>query len=262
MVADIAHELRTPLSLVQGSLEAMLDGLYELNQENLASVHEETQVLTRLVKDLRDLAQVEAGQLHLEREALTVDDLINRAVELFQAEAMEEGVILTTEIAANLPSLSGDRQRLNQVLVNLLSNALRHTPAGGKIVISVRLMTSQGTDASPALLITITDTVLPKIYPTFSSGFTVPINLGPGVAAVRAWAWLLPGSLSKPTAAGFGWRARLVEGRSSPLAYPYQQNPETTYNSRATISVMAAASFDTLRYSGCGCHNGCMANQP
>jgi signal transduction histidine kinase len=158
MVADIAHELRTPLSLVQGSLEAMLDGLYELNQENIASVHEETQVLTRLVKDLRDLAQAEAGQLHLEREALAVNDLIERAVELFQAEAIEQGVALTTEIAANLPPLPGDRQRLNQVLVNLLSNALRHTPAGGKITLSARLMTVQGADTSPALLIAVADT--------------------------------------------------------------------------------------------------------
>ncbi|NIV33521.1 MAG: HAMP domain-containing protein, partial [Anaerolineae bacterium] len=70
MVADIAHELRNPLSLIQGSLEAMLDGIYTLNEENVASVHEETLVLTRLVKDLRDLAQAEAGQLHLEREEL------------------------------------------------------------------------------------------------------------------------------------------------------------------------------------------------
>jgi signal transduction histidine kinase len=158
MVADIAHELRTPLSLVQGSLEAILDGLYELNQENIASVHEETLVLTRLVKDLRDLAQAEAGQLPLERETLTVSELVHRSVELFQAEATERQVTLITSVAPNLPSFSGDRQRLNQVLVNLLSNALRHILAGGKITVSAGLATRQEEDSPQALLISVTDT--------------------------------------------------------------------------------------------------------
>jgi signal transduction histidine kinase len=168
MVADIAHELRTPLSLVQGSLEAMLDGVDELNLENVASAHEETLVLTRLVKDLRDLAQAEAGQLHLEREELVMSDLIKRAVELFQAEATERQVMLATDLPSNLPVIYGDRQRLNQVLVNLLSNALRYTPAEGKIIISAKLASdetevdkegkSRIPPSSPGLLVSITDT--------------------------------------------------------------------------------------------------------
>lgn len=157
MVADIAHELRTPLSLVQGSLEAMLDGMYALNLENIASAHEETLVLTRLVNDLRDLAQAEAGQLHLEREALAPADLVNRAVELFQVEAAERQVTLLADVTPGLPAVSGDRHRLNQVLVNLLANALRYTPAGGKVILSARQMVDQEA-AGPALLIQVADT--------------------------------------------------------------------------------------------------------
>jgi signal transduction histidine kinase len=157
MVADIAHELRTPLSLVQGSLEAMLDGMYALNLENIASTHEETLVLTRLVNDLRDLAQAEAGQLHLEREALAPAELVNRAVELFQVEAAERQVALLADVAPGLPAVSGDRQRLNQVLVNLLANALRYTPAGGQVTLLARPTVDPDT-ARPALLIQVADT--------------------------------------------------------------------------------------------------------
>lgn len=151
MVADIAHELRTPLSLVQGNLEAILDGLYALNLENVASVHEETLVLTRLVNDLRDLALAEAGQIHLQRETVDLADLAGRAVEGFRAQAVEQEVALVAELSPDLPLISGDKQRLSQVLLNLLSNALRHTPPGGRIVISVR--------PEPAgLLVSVADT--------------------------------------------------------------------------------------------------------
>jgi two-component system OmpR family sensor kinase/two-component system sensor histidine kinase BaeS len=120
MVADIAHELRTPLSLVQGSLEAILDGMYELNLENVDSVHEETLVLTRLVNDLRDLALAEAGQLRLEEEDVDMTDLITRSAERFRAQAAEQGVSLATDLSTDLPTVRGDRQRISQVLINLL----------------------------------------------------------------------------------------------------------------------------------------------
>jgi signal transduction histidine kinase len=143
MVADIAHELRTPLSLIQGSLEAILDGMYELNLDNVASVHEETLVLTRLVDDLRDLALAEAGQLRLDREEVDVADLIARSVERFRAQAAEQQVCLETELAPGLPPVHGDAQRLGQVLGNLLSNALRYTPPGGRIRIGVGVVSEE-----------------------------------------------------------------------------------------------------------------------
>jgi signal transduction histidine kinase len=151
MVADIAHELRTPLSLVQGSLEAILDGMYELNLENVDSVHQETLVLTRLVNDLRDLALAEAGQLRLKQEDVDVADLITRSVERFRTQAAEQGVSLATELLTDLPTIRGDPERIGQVLINLLSNALRYTPAGGQVMVVAKLESSE-------LLVFVADT--------------------------------------------------------------------------------------------------------
>jgi signal transduction histidine kinase len=139
MVADVAHELRTPLSLVRGNLEAILDGMYALNLENVASAHEETLILTRLVNDLRDLSLAEAGQLKLEQGTLDIAGLISRAAGSFQAQADEQGVSLIVHAAPDLPFVRGDESRLNQVLTNLLSNALRYTAAGGQVTILAEL---------------------------------------------------------------------------------------------------------------------------
>lgn len=135
MVADIAHELRTPLSVIQGNLEALLDGVFPLDREHVAAVHEETLLLNRLVSDLRDLALAEAGELRLERSPTAVAEMITQTVEGFQAQASEKGVTLAVELPAELPTVMGDEQRLAQVLHNLLSNGLRHTPMGGTVTV-------------------------------------------------------------------------------------------------------------------------------
>ena len=138
MVADIAHELRTPLSVIQGNLEALLDGVFPLDRDNVAAVHEETLLLSRLVADLRDVALAEAGELQLDRAPTTVAEVIARTVEGFQAHASEKGVTLAVEQPAELPVVMADDQRLAQVLHNLLSNGLRHTPVGGTITVRAR----------------------------------------------------------------------------------------------------------------------------
>jgi two-component system OmpR family sensor kinase len=163
MVADIAHELRTPLSLVQGSLEAILDGMYGLTMENVASVHEETLVLSRLVDDLQDLALAEAGQLHLEQEILDINDLVARSAERFRTQAAEQDVTLVTDLPSDLPGVVGDPQRLNQVLINLISNALRYTPAGGRVAVSAKAVKGgmnqlEASAQGQHLLISVADT--------------------------------------------------------------------------------------------------------
>jgi len=152
MVADIAHELRTPLAVIQGNLEALLDGVFDLTLDNVASIHEETMLLSRLVADLRDLALAEAGQLKLDRERADLTALATRVVDSFQTQALEKGVTLTTELAPDgsteastvssaeplaevLPPMEVDVQRISQVLFNLLSNALQYTPTGGTITV-------------------------------------------------------------------------------------------------------------------------------
>ncbi|HNT25056.1 MAG TPA: ATP-binding protein [Anaerolineales bacterium] len=135
MTADIAHELRTPLSVQRANLEAMQDGLYPLNAESLQPVLEQNLLLSRLVDDLRTLALADAGQLTLERVPTDFPALVGRVVGRFQAQAAAHRINLVyTPGPAPAPvQLLLDPMRIEQVLNNLLSNALRHTPDGGRI---------------------------------------------------------------------------------------------------------------------------------
>jgi signal transduction histidine kinase len=135
MIADIAHELRTPLSVIQGNLEAMLDGVLPMESQEIASLHEETMMLSRLVADLRLLSLAEAGQLSLERTAVDIPALVHRVVEPLRLQAEAHDVMLVLEMAADLPVVQLDADRIGQVLSNLLHNALRYTPAGGRITV-------------------------------------------------------------------------------------------------------------------------------
>jgi signal transduction histidine kinase len=143
LVADLAHELRTPLSVIQGNLRAILDGVYPLEQAEIATLYDETRLLNRLVEDLRELALAEAGQLRLERRPVSPADLVNRATDAVRAQAAARGVALQADLLEHLPPVDIDPQRIEQVLGNLLNNALIHTPAGGEIVVTARLMGSE-----------------------------------------------------------------------------------------------------------------------
>lgn len=143
LIADVAHELRTPLMVMQGNLEALMDGVFELNRENLATVHEETLLLARLVADLRDLARAEAGELDLQLMPGDVGDLVRRVAGRLAVEASEKGVTLETSLPAALPQVRMDPQRIEQVLYNLLANALRHTPPGESVTVTARQVDGQ-----------------------------------------------------------------------------------------------------------------------
>ena len=135
MMADIAHELRTPLAIMRAQVEALLDGVFALSRENILPIHDAALLLSRLVDDLRDIALADAGRLSLERGEVHVETLIRRVVAGFQRAAEERGLCLRSELPEGLPSVDGDAQRLEQVLGNLLSNALRYTPSGGEIAV-------------------------------------------------------------------------------------------------------------------------------
>lgn len=131
LLADVAHELRTPLSVLRGQLEAMLDGVFPLTAGNLAVAHEETLLLGRLVDDLRTLSLAEAGQLPLSVRAVDPGEAINQAAAAFAPLFEAENVALVVEPGGQLPALWADGERLQQVLGNLLANALRYaSPAG------------------------------------------------------------------------------------------------------------------------------------
>jgi signal transduction histidine kinase len=137
MVADIAHELRTPLSVIQAQVEAIQDGVFPADAEHIQPIHEETLLLKRLVDDLRTLALADAGQLALTPMPVDLDELARRAVSRFEPQATEKGVVLTADSSPALPTANLDPQRMDQVLGILLDNALRHTPPGGRIRLSV-----------------------------------------------------------------------------------------------------------------------------
>ena len=136
LMADVAHELRNPLSVMRGDLEALLDGVYEPKPEVLASLHEETLLLSRLVDDLRALAQAEAGQLRLERQPTDLADLLGGVTASFDLQAESKRQTLTLDLPPDLPFVDADPQRVRQVVANLVSNALRHTPEDGQLVVS------------------------------------------------------------------------------------------------------------------------------
>jgi signal transduction histidine kinase len=137
LIADISHELRTPLTVVQGDLQAILDGVYPLEMAQVQSLFDETRLLTRLVDDLHDIALADAGQLRIERVPLDMTELARAAVGQFGPLAEAAGVRLSLE-SGGPAAVKGDPDRLSQVLRNLLSNALRHTPPDGRVVVRVR----------------------------------------------------------------------------------------------------------------------------
>ncbi len=138
MTADIAHELRTPLAILEGNLRAMLDGVHPANEEEVALLYEQTHHLSRLVEDLRDLALSESARLSLHREPVDLGRLISETAEHFKQSAREGKVKLEVDLASPLIHPLLDESRMRQVLHNLLANALHHTPGGGKVTLSGR----------------------------------------------------------------------------------------------------------------------------
>ena len=133
LLADVSHELRTPLTVMQGTLEGILDGLYPADEAHLVPVLEETRVLARLIDDLRTLSLSEAGVLRLHREPTDLARLIQEVVAGHRAAADDAGVAINVEAPGDLRPLEVDPSRIRQVIGNLVANALRFTPAGGRV---------------------------------------------------------------------------------------------------------------------------------
>ena len=137
MTADIAHEIRTPVTIIQGTLEAILDGIYDASEESIAPIYEETLHLGRLIDDLRDLALAEAGELRLERSEVDLGALVKHVGDTAFL-ALDEAPTLHLDVVKPIPNLQLDSKRFRQVIANLLSNALKHTPSDGDVYIRLR----------------------------------------------------------------------------------------------------------------------------
>jgi signal transduction histidine kinase len=135
MIADIAHELRTPLTVIQGDLQAIIEGLYEPTPELLSSIHEESLRLNRLIHDLRELSLAEAGELPLEIRPTDLRELVRSAATTIRPKLEAKGISLLVELPPQPLEAEIDPDRIGQVLANLLSNAERHTPEGGRITL-------------------------------------------------------------------------------------------------------------------------------
>jgi two-component system, OmpR family, sensor histidine kinase BaeS len=138
MTADIAHELRTPLSIILGHTEALSEGKLEPTPETFYILHDEAQRLSLLVDDLRTLSLSEAGELSLARQPLQPQDLVGRVVSTYLPKTSAGGIALQAEVGPDLPDVDVDPNRLLQVFGNILDNAMRYTPSGGRIELSVR----------------------------------------------------------------------------------------------------------------------------
>jgi signal transduction histidine kinase len=138
-LADVSHELRTPLTVIQGNLEALLDGVYPADAAHLEPILAETRVLARLIDDLRTLTLVEAGSLVLHSEPTDLGTLLNDVAASYRSQADQAGVTLTVTVPGDLPSVDIDPARIREVVSNLLTNALRHTPREGTVEVSARV---------------------------------------------------------------------------------------------------------------------------
>ena len=136
-ISDMAHELRTPLAIIKGELEAMSDGIRPLDKDNLASVGEEVKHLTSLVDDLHKLTMTDAGALAYKMQAVEFNGLVQLAVDAFRGRAESKDLQLNYSDAEQNIKLLGDEQRLRQLLNNLLDNAVRYTDSGGRIAIAL-----------------------------------------------------------------------------------------------------------------------------
>jgi histidine kinase len=159
LIANVAHELRTPLATIKGYMEGLIDGVFPAQAETYQLVYREADRLQRLVKDLQALSQVEAGAFSLDYRPVALTALIYQTAERLRPQFEDKGVKLELDLALDLPLTLADEDRLSQVLLNLAGNALQYTPAGGVVTITTHWQTTSS-GKPDRVLIAIADTGL------------------------------------------------------------------------------------------------------
>jgi two-component system OmpR family sensor kinase/two-component system sensor histidine kinase BaeS len=214
MTADIAHELRTPLAVMRGNLEAMQDGVYPLDVEHLNPVLNQVNLLTRLVDDLRTLALAEAGQLPLNKRSTDLAALLRETLTSFESQATAQQVTLPAEIAADLPPIEIDPDRMRQTIGILISNALRYTPPQGSITVTARSdrarVTIEVTDTGSGIAPEDLPNVFERFYRADKSRSRESGGSGLGLAIARSIVEAHGGSIEARSEAGQGTTISLV----------------------------------------------------
>jgi len=212
LMADVAHELRTPLSVLQGRLEGVLDGVYPRDDPQISQLLDDTHVLARLIEDLRTLALSDAGALQLQPEPTDLVSLVRDVVNSMQIEAARKSVTLNATTSTESVVLDLDALRIREVVTNLLSNALRHTVAGA---VTVSLSSSR-----EAVVLTVSDTgegmppqQVARIFDRFYKG-SESRGSGLGLAIARGIVTAHGGSISASSQLGRGTSVTLTLPRS------------------------------------------------
>jgi two-component system sensor histidine kinase BaeS len=209
LLADVSHELRNPLAIVQGNLEALIDGVYPADEAHLEPILDETRVLARLIEDLRTLSLAEAGTLALHREPSDVGVLIADVADSFRVRATAAGAAIDTDVAADLPVVEIDPIRIREVVSNLVDNALRYVRSGGRVRISARAIEGSieiaVADDGPG----IPAELLPTIFERFAKS-PESRGSGLGLAIARAIVDAHGGRIAAESTPGAGTAIRLT----------------------------------------------------
>lgn len=207
MVSDVAHELRTPLTNLRCQIEAVQDGLLAPSPETMGSLREEVLLLSRLVEDLQTVSVAEAGKLALDPAPVALRDLVDGALEGFQARAAERGLTLTSTVG-ELPPVHVDATRVGQVLRNLLANATTHTPRGGRIEVAAtaadRFVTLSVSDTGPGIPPEHLPHVFERFYRVDRSRSRASGGAGLGLAIVKGIVEAHGGTVSVASEPGRG----------------------------------------------------------
>lgn len=208
MTADIAHELRTPLSLILGHAEAVHDGVLPPTRENFEIIREEATRLEHLVNDLRTLSLADAGELSMQVQSLGPQRLLHEVASLYQYQAQKTNIAFELDIPAGLPEIEVDPGRMTQVLTNILDNAIRHTPEHGRVVLGAQQTAERIEifiqDSGPGLDIEDADRIFERFYRTDAARQREDGGSGLGLAIAKSIIQAHGGQLSAESEVGKG----------------------------------------------------------
>ncbi len=212
LLADVTHELRTPLTVIQGNIEALIDGVRPMDEAHLRAILEDTHVLARLIDDLRTISVAEAGALALHREPTNVGALARDTIGSFGSMADAAGVVLRADVSSDTAA-SVDPTRAREVLTNIVANALRYTPRGGSVTVTVtpwpEHLTVSVRDTGPG----IAPDVLPHVFDRFTRSPESP-GAGLGLAIAKSLVTAHGGTIDALSTPGQGTEIRFTLPRS------------------------------------------------
>jgi signal transduction histidine kinase len=210
LAADVAHELRTPLSNVQGYLEAVKDRLLQADDKTIDTIYQQVVHVVQLVEDLRILALAESGTLRLHQESGSMEELLRQAVDAFRPQAEAKGVELSVQIQPELPDVPMDRTRIAQVVANLLDNAIFHTPEGGSVAVTAQTgdsaLTVAVSDTGPGISPQDIDLVFERFYRVDPSRTRSTGGTGLGLTIAKQLIQAHGGTIGVESSVGHGSR--------------------------------------------------------